>query len=321
MADAPNPATNEWVPIWNLLGGATGGGGGGGGSSTAVILVANHPTRPSASGLTNGTLLVELDRLTQFIAVNGAWQCIGGMMYANFAQRPTDLGTTDNGFQWYCLDYGHLFAWNGSDWIWGAGESGNMYLQDFHTNPDSQRWAFCDGTVVNVLRLSPLREEAVATPSLVAFPSYRRSASTYGFTPASNTLAVSVTAAGAHSHGLSNAGIHAHVAAAIVAGAHAHGGLTADAGDHSHGLPTHAFYGIDPGDSHPAFLQSPTFNAGNHSHAVSTDSQGNHSHTVTVENNGDHSHGVSTDGSHAHTAAITGSDQPNILHTRVYLRR
>jgi hypothetical protein len=161
-----------------------------------TILFGPRGSRPS--GKPDGTLFYEQDTKTVALSAGSTWFYVTGIYPQTFASRPLGLTVNDTGFLWYCTGYEHLLMWNGSDWRWGPGEAGSGYFADFAELQDNNRWGYCDGRTVTVLKINPLREESLVLPGLNN-GYYRRGAGGYGLFSAANGLAVA--SAGGHSHG------------------------------------------------------------------------------------------------------------------------
>jgi len=59
----------------------------------------------------------ETDRTSLYRNTGAAWVFMVGLMRAAFASRPSDLGTSDAGFQFYATDTFTLYYWTGSAWV------------------------------------------------------------------------------------------------------------------------------------------------------------------------------------------------------------
>lgn len=109
-------------------------------------------TNVQASQYANGSIFYETDRQVVYIAISGVWTYLTGVYSATQVQIPTDLGTSDAGFEMDVADYGHGLVWSGSSWSWAAGDSGSGYVVAFVSAPPVVGYAPCDGSA-NVLAL------------------------------------------------------------------------------------------------------------------------------------------------------------------------
>jgi hypothetical protein len=84
--------------------------------SSGVVSYGTHAARLSQPVPATGTLYVETDRneiVYQFQGIK--WVYVSGVMRGTFAQRPTDLGTSDAGFLFSSSDKID-YRWNGAAW-------------------------------------------------------------------------------------------------------------------------------------------------------------------------------------------------------------
>ena len=150
---------------------------------------ANRLTNYLPANYDVGTLFWETDRTVLYVitqsAGTNAWTYAGGNYRATFANRPTDLGTNDAGFQFFVSVYIHLCIWSGSGW--GIADGGGGYIVDAVALPAGVAgWQLCDGTATTYLTLSgvDLAETAFTTPDENSAPSgvYHKSIAAYSGT-------------------------------------------------------------------------------------------------------------------------------------------
>lgn len=100
---------------------------------TGLVLEGTHAKRlaTSPSKLDQGVQWYETDRSALYVTAGGRWVYVTGVMHDLFANRPTDLGVFDDGFEFYATDYGFGEYWNGqfSEWIYLYGEAQVTYSQ------------------------------------------------------------------------------------------------------------------------------------------------------------------------------------------------
>lgn len=216
----------------------------------ATLLEGTHGDRLvlyPASAYPIGSLFYETDRMVLYAVVNSGgtpvWQYLAGTFVAVYANRPTDLGVNDRGFQLFVTVQAHTMYWIGTAWIFL--DSGGGYISDFvATPPASLGWQLCDGTATDYLVLSgaDLALTAFTTPDEVTAPSgvYHKSIAAY-------TGTINAATAGAIS------GLTAVQTTGITVGAHPTTQITDVAGtdnyaftgaaDNQHGV-------TDPGHQH-----------------------------------------------------------------------
>jgi microcystin-dependent protein len=122
--------------------------------------------------------------------------------------------------------------------------------------------------------------------------------------------ALSVTAAGTHSHGGATVGAGSHGHTTDVQGQHSHSGATAgENANHTHsgvtdvqGTHAHTYAGMYAGG--PTNIGTGPFGAGNQT-ATSTDGAHQHNFTTGIESTA-HAHAIAADGSHAHNVSVVG---------------
>jgi microcystin-dependent protein len=159
--------------------------------------------------------------------------------------------------------------------------------------------------------------------------------------------ALTVTAAGAHTHGGSTVGAGGHSHTTDVQGGHSHGGATGNEsanhthsgatdsqGDHSHtyagmyvagstniGTGPFAMGGNATTSTNGAHTHSFTTSGESVSHYHGISADGAHGHVISVV--GDHTHTINSDGSHTHTINLGGGGtlyslmQPVIVVTKI----
>ena len=114
-----------------------------------------------------GTLFWETDRSVFYIIEENAgvlsWEYSAGMYSASFANRPTDLGTSDAGFLYFPSVYIHICRWSGSGWA--IIDGGGGYIVDSLVALGAG-FVLCDGAATTYLTLSgaDLAETAI-TPA------------------------------------------------------------------------------------------------------------------------------------------------------------
>jgi hypothetical protein len=69
-----------------------------------------------AGSQTDGTIFYETDRTTYYIARSGSWRYYFGVMEGDTASRPSDLGTSDEGFRYGNTTTLTYQLWDGSAW-------------------------------------------------------------------------------------------------------------------------------------------------------------------------------------------------------------
>jgi hypothetical protein len=170
-------------------------------------------------------------------------------------------------------------------------------------------WHLCDGTV--------------GTPNLIgmfivgAGPTGGGGPAA-GQTGGTNVQTLTVSTAGAHSHGgvTGLSGAHGHPGSFTDAqGAHSHTGNTGafaltinEMPTHGHGVGTQAIIGsaggnsMGVGGSFGGVTHVMEGNGAAHSHGISSD--GNHAHNASIAGSPDHSHSIGTDGTHSHTVSV-----------------
>lgn len=147
------------------------------------ILGGSHAERLTTDpeGLAIETEWYETDRgVTYRVDESHTWVWKSGKMYAEFADRPVDLGTADAGFELFITaPYYHNCRWDGAEWAVLEQDGGMM--ADWPVAP-SDGWQLCDGTITDILIGGPdLGESPFTTPDLVTAPSgvYYKSAAAY----------------------------------------------------------------------------------------------------------------------------------------------
>lgn len=128
--------------------------------STSACLEDTHANRLALYPPGNfpvGTLFYETDRTVLYGIVNNSgtfvWQYITGLFIAVFGNRPTDLGTSDRGFQLFVTVQAHTMWWSGTQWFFL--DEGGGKIVDFVTAPPSPLgWQLCDGTATDYLVIS-----------------------------------------------------------------------------------------------------------------------------------------------------------------------
>jgi hypothetical protein len=152
-----------------------------GGSAAGFFFT--HKGRPDANAQGIGTFGTETDRgvVYQVQTVRSAqvWVYVSGVMRATFANRPTDLGAQDEGFQWSVTDYGHLLRWTGTGWEFEDDHGG--YIAGRAVAPDGNGWQLCDGSSTNYLHVTggAVSEVSYTTPNLNGTPAYLKWANAY----------------------------------------------------------------------------------------------------------------------------------------------
>jgi hypothetical protein len=189
-------------------------------SGSRVGLWFPHARRPDANLTAVGTYGTETDRglLYQVQTVNASqvWVYVSGVMRADFASEPTDLGANDEDLLWSVTDYSHLLRWTGTGWEFADG--GGKYIADFVGAPDANGWQLCDGSATHYLHITggAVSEVAFTTPNLTGSPAYKKSGAAYSGTinaavpPTTSGLlgtvagsAVSGAASSTHTHTIS----------------------------------------------------------------------------------------------------------------------
>lgn len=201
----------------------------------AVVIEDTHANRLvlyPASSYPVGSAFYETDRMAVYVVVSSSganvWQYIAGTYVAVFANRPTDLGVNDRGFQLFVTVQSHLMYWTGTAWIFL--DAGGGFFQDFvATPPSSIGWQLCDGTATDYLVISgaDLALTSFTTPNLTTAPSgvYRKSIAAY-------TGTINAATAGAMS------GVTAVAATGITVTAHAVTQITDVAGANEFAITT-----------------------------------------------------------------------------------
>lgn len=119
---------------------------------THAVRLASYP----ATDYPVGTLLYETDRTVLYVVYDTGttyvWQYVSGRFIAIFADRPTDLGTYDRGFQLLVTVQNHVVWWSGTQWFFA--DQGGGYFQDFVAAPPALGWQLCDGTATDYLVIS-----------------------------------------------------------------------------------------------------------------------------------------------------------------------
>jgi len=156
---------------------------GAGAQGSRVGLFFAHVSRPDANGTTVGTFGAETDRgviyQVQTVYSSQVWVYVGGVMSADFADEPADLGSNDSGFLWQVADYAHLLRWNGTGWEF-MDEMGG-YVAGRVVAPDGNGWQLCDGTATSYLHISAGAVSEVAHTTLnLAGGAYPKFANAYG---------------------------------------------------------------------------------------------------------------------------------------------
>jgi hypothetical protein len=156
-------------------------------SSITQLIQGTHAQRLGtlASNYANGSLYEETDRGSFYIAINGVWYYLDGLMKVTQDSLPTDLSTDttkspnpDDGFEVYVSDYAHQLMWglrvDGTyGWMWGEAELGSDYMVTFLSGPDpATGWHLCDGS--NSFKLNSDGTISVVTLPNVAGTWYRQ---------------------------------------------------------------------------------------------------------------------------------------------------
>jgi hypothetical protein len=135
-----------------------------------VVIEDTHANRLALYPAANspvGTLFWETDRTVLYILEENAgvlsWEYAAGMYSAAFANRPTDLGTSDAGFLYFPSVYIHICRWSGSGWA--ITDGGGGYIVDSLVALGAG-FILCDGAATTYLTLSgaDLAETAI-TPA------------------------------------------------------------------------------------------------------------------------------------------------------------
>lgn len=235
---------------------------------------ANRLTLYPASNYTVGTVFYETDRTVVYAVTNSSgvlvWQYIGGVMYAAFSARPTDLSTNDAGFLYEVSDHLHFCRWSGTAWAILDNDAGIFVDSAVALGTGYQ---LCDGTATTYLAISgtDLAQTAFTTPDENTAPAgvYHKSIAAYTGTinaAVAPTLSGSSAAAAtgvttnnesAHTHAVTSPTAAPSATATVSAGL----GATVASDTHTHTItsPTGA------GSAHNHGITDPT-----HTHGVGT---------------------------------------------------
>lgn len=84
------------------------------------VLVGTHAERLAydITGFNDGLVWYETDRTTAYLLISGIWNWVFGRMYGRdeFSSPPTDLLTTDAGFEFEPVSTGSTMRWSGQYW-------------------------------------------------------------------------------------------------------------------------------------------------------------------------------------------------------------
>jgi hypothetical protein len=170
------------------------------------IKVGTHSERLAfdINELTIGDVWFESDR-TSFYQVREdtgdtvKWVFMSGRFVGDFADKPGDLATDDEGFEFAADDVDHNWRWTGSAWEWAPQERLPGELAAFSVSPGAG-WAICTGG-------SATAYTAVATSTTVTVPDMRDffvvGASSYtgvGVAETVGTFTATSSADGEHDH-------------------------------------------------------------------------------------------------------------------------
>jgi hypothetical protein len=113
-----------------------------------VAIYGTHTARIGRRTPADGTLYIETDRSGVVYQARGAqWAYISGMMQADWASLPTDLGLADTGFAYFdSVNSLHIWQWNGTAWEWGPGDRHSGEFGQFDADPGTG-WHVCDGSI------------------------------------------------------------------------------------------------------------------------------------------------------------------------------
>ena len=112
----------------------------------APVKWGTHEARTPAGVAGQGALYFETDRTVLYVCTlwggDPYWQYCGGVMFATFSDRPTDLATPDGGFMFYTKGTGKIYFWAGGMWTQVAGpQQGDPGVPSFAALSDAE--AYC----------------------------------------------------------------------------------------------------------------------------------------------------------------------------------
>lgn len=82
--------------------------------TSAVIAQGDHASRLAVTS--TALLYFETDRRVLYASVSNVWEYAGGVYTDVFANRPTDLGSSDIGFLFDATDQSTAYVWTGAAW-------------------------------------------------------------------------------------------------------------------------------------------------------------------------------------------------------------
>src|SRR5262252_2487822 len=114
----PPRTAKEWYHFWRQSGAMIN-------AHNNLLTEGSHDSRPDPANTPDGALFCDLDRGgTLYQLRNGKWWYVAGTMYDTLSpdNRPTDLGTTDGGFEYRTTDTAapyknRQFIWSQTAWI------------------------------------------------------------------------------------------------------------------------------------------------------------------------------------------------------------
>jgi hypothetical protein len=114
----PPRTSKEWYQFWRQSGAQIN-------ANSNLVTDGSHASRPDPANTPEGALYCELDRGGVLYQLrNGVWWYVAGTMYGTLSpdQRPTDLGTSDGGFDFRSTDFSpphknRKFIWSQTTWI------------------------------------------------------------------------------------------------------------------------------------------------------------------------------------------------------------
>lgn len=154
-------------------------------TGSGVLLEDTHANRVALYPAANwgvGTLFFETDRTVLYVITQSGgtnvWSYIAGVMQSTFANRPTDLTTTDVNFSLFVttgtagVTYNHSCIWTGAAWII-VGDQPGIFVESAVALAATTGHHPCDGTATTYLAISGanLVETAFTTPDENTAPS------------------------------------------------------------------------------------------------------------------------------------------------------